>query len=184
MALPPSVSCLHFGFGSYVWFPPRHLFGLRLVFPFEYLQRLHDSMIGPALVQRRVLNDPWTYELSRAMPYPEVHLLLQWFWSPFFPSFSGSAPFFFICLGIYFDFIPVPDCFCCLGLGHFFNNCFGLWPYAWLLDLTTRCGGIYSLISMFGVAASSTPFSWSFGMNFVIFHRSECGLHIRLSRVG
>ena len=89
--------------------PPWHLFGLRLVFPFEYLQHLHDSMIGPALVQRWVLHDPWTYEPSRIMPYPEVHLLLHWFWSPFLPSFSGYAPFFCICLGTYFAFISVPD---------------------------------------------------------------------------
>ena len=72
--------------------PPRHLFGIRLVFPFEHLQRLHDSMIGPALVQRWVLHDPWTYEPSRAMPYPEVHLLLHWFWSPFFAFIFGLCP--------------------------------------------------------------------------------------------
>ena len=118
MALPPSVSCLHFGFGSYVWFPPRHLFGLRLVFPFEYLQRLHDSMIGPALVQRWVLHDPWTYEPSRAMPYPEVHLLLHWFWSPFLPSFLGYAPFFCICLGTYFAFIS--------GFASLLGTCVGI----------------------------------------------------------
>ena len=142
--------------------PPRHLFGLRLVFPFEYLQRLHDSMIGPALVQPWVLHDPWAYEPSHAMPYPKVHLLLHWFWSPLLPSFLGYAPFFCICLGIYyafisgfasflgtcvgisrlqfgfywdpsalvlvplFAFISVPDCFFCLGLGPFFNGCFGL----------------------------------------------------------
>ena len=70
--------------------PPRHLFGIRLVFPFEHLQRLHDSMIGPALVQRWVLHDPWTYEPSRAMPYPEVHHL-HWCLSPFSPSFSRYA---------------------------------------------------------------------------------------------
>ena len=100
--------------------PPRHLFGLRLVFPFEYLQRLHDSMIGPALVQRWVLHDPWTYEPSRAMPYPEVHHL-HWCLSPFSPSFSR-----YDCLGIYFAFISVPDCFFCSGIGHFFSGCFGL----------------------------------------------------------
>ena len=114
------------GFDYCALSPPRHLFGLRLVFPFEYLQRLHDSMIGPALVQRWVLHDPWTSEPSRAMPYPEVHLLLHCFWSPLLPSFLGYAPFFCICLGIYFGFISVPDCFFCLGLGPFFKGCFGL----------------------------------------------------------
>ena len=114
------------GFDYCALSPPRHLFGLRLVFPFKYLQRLHDSMIGPALVQRWFLHDPWTYEPSHAMPYPEVHLLLHWFWSPFLTSFSGYAPFFCICLGIYFAFISVHDCFFCLGLGPFFNGCFVL----------------------------------------------------------
>ena len=108
-----TVLCLHLGISLD-----------RLVFSFEYLQRLHDSIIGPALVQRWVLHDPWTYEPSRAMPYPEVHLLLHRFWSPF--SFSGYAPFFCICLGIYFAFISVPDCLFCLGLGPFFKGCFGL----------------------------------------------------------
>ena len=51
-------------------------------------------------------------------------------------------------------------------------------------SLSTRCGGIYSLISLFRIAASSTPLSWSFGMNFVIIRRPPCGLHVRLSRVG
>ena len=78
------------GFDYCALSPPRHLFGLRLVFPFEYLQRLHDSMIGPALVQRWVLHYPWTYEPSRPMPYPEVHLLLHWFWSPSLPLFERS----------------------------------------------------------------------------------------------
>ena len=99
--------------------------GLRFVFPFEYLQRLHDSVIGHALVQPWVLRDPWTYEPLRAMLCPEVHLLLHWFWFPFLPSFLGYAPF-CICLGIYLAFISVPDCFLCLSLGPFFNGCFGL----------------------------------------------------------
>ena len=84
------------------------------------------NVSGPVLVQRWVLNDPWTYAPSRAMPYPEVHLLLHWFWSPFLPSFSGYAPFLCICLGIYFAFISVPDGFFYLGLGPFLNGCFGL----------------------------------------------------------
>ena len=114
------------GFDYCALSPPRHLFGLRQVFSFEYLQRLHDSMIDPALVQRWVLHYPWTYGPSRAMPCPEVHLLLHWFSSPFLPSFSGYAPFCCICLGIHFAYIWVPDCFLCLGLGPFFNGCFGL----------------------------------------------------------
>ena len=94
MALPPSVSCLHFGFWLLRLVSTPTSIGLRLVFPFEYLQRLHDSMVGPAIVQLWVLHDPWTYEFSRSMPYPEVHLLLHWFWSPFLPPFLGYAPFF------------------------------------------------------------------------------------------
>ena len=71
---------------------PRHLYGLRLVIPFEYLHRLHDSMISPALVRPWVLHDPWTYEPSRAMPCPEVCIFLHWFLSLFLPSFLGCAP--------------------------------------------------------------------------------------------
>ena len=56
------------GFDYCALSPPRHLFGLRLVFHFDYLQRLHDAFIGPALVQPWDLHDPWTYEPSRAMP--------------------------------------------------------------------------------------------------------------------
>ena len=37
---------------------------------------------------------------------------------------------------------------------------------------------------LFRTAASSTPVSWSFGMNFVTIRRPPCGLHVRLSRVG
>ena len=104
MALPPSVSCLHFGFWLLRLVPPRHLFGLRLVFPLEYLQRLHDSMIGHALVQPWVLRDPWTYEPLRAMLCPEVHLLLHWFWFPFLPSFLGYASSAFVLVYIWPSF--------------------------------------------------------------------------------
>ena len=44
--------------------------------------------------------------------------------------------------------------------------------------------GIYCLISLFRIAASSTPLFWSCGMNFVIIRQPPFGLHIRLSRVG
>ena len=63
MALPPSVLCLHFGFWLLRLVPTPTSIGLRFVFPFEYLHRLHyDSMIGPALVYPRVPHGPWTYE--------------------------------------------------------------------------------------------------------------------------
>ena len=52
-----------------------------------------------------------------------------------------------------------------------------LLPYLWRLDLVTRYGGSYNIISLFRIAASS------FGMKFVSIHRPPCGLHIRLSRV-
>ena len=32
------------------------------------------------------------------------------------------------------------------------------WPYPWRLGLITKCGGIYCLMSLFRIAASSTPF--------------------------
>ena len=118
MAPPPSVSCLHFGFWILGLVPTPTSNGLRFVFPFEYLQRLHDSMIGHALVQPWVLNDPWTCEPSRAMPYPEVWILRHWFWSPFLPSLLGYAPFFCICLGIYFAFIS--------GFASFLGSCVGI----------------------------------------------------------
>ena len=92
------------GFDYCALSPPRHLFRLRLVFSLECLQRLHDSIIDSALVQRWVLHDPWTFEPSRAIPYPEVHLLLRWFWSPFLPSFLGYDPFFCICLSTKYIF--------------------------------------------------------------------------------
>ena len=45
-----------------------------------------------------------------------------------------------------FSFISVPGSFFWFGPGPSYSGCFGLGPYPWLLDLTTMCGGIYSLI--------------------------------------
>ena len=92
VAPPPSVACLHFGFWILRLVPPPTSIGLRSVVLFLCVLRLHNSMIGRALVQPWVLHDPWTYEPSRAMPYPAVHLLLRWFWSPFLPFFLGEVP--------------------------------------------------------------------------------------------
>ena len=110
------------GFDYCAWCPPRYLFGFRLVFPFEYFHRLHhDSMIGPAIVYPQFPHGPWTYEPPRTKPYPEIYLLLRWFWSPIclyfrfcflllhlscsrFCLHSGFAVF-CIGLGIHFAFI-------------------------------------------------------------------------------
>ena len=58
----------------------------------QYLHRLNESMIGPALVHPWVLQGPWTYDRPRTMPCPEVCLHLHWFWSPFCPHFGFCPP--------------------------------------------------------------------------------------------
>ena len=41
------------------------------------------------------------------------------------------------------------------------------WSYPWRLGLITRCGGIYSLMSLFRIPAPSTPFPGLLGKTFV-----------------
>jgi len=100
--------------------------------------------------------------------------------------------FFYICLGVSFAFVLGS----CIFLQHWYwflqpsfrwmspSVGFVLVPLLNGSSLNTRCGGIYSLNSLFRIAASSTPLFWSFGMNFVVIRRPPCGLHMRLSRVG
>ena len=138
---------------------------------------------------------------------PEFHTDLD-IWAPrtrpyselFFFSFGLGLPFVFDSGFVYF--------YICLGISSAFvlGSCIFLQHWYWFLlpsfrlvspsaglvlvplfsgpSPNTRCRGIYSLISLFRIAASSTPLFWSFGMNFVIIRRPPCGLHIRLSRVG
>ena len=93
------------GFDYCAWCPPRYLFGLRLVFPFEYLHRLHhDSMIGPALVYPWFLYGPGTYEphaQGRTLRFAAFCIGLG---LPF-AFILGSTSFFCICLGLSFAFI-------------------------------------------------------------------------------
>ena len=165
--------------------------GLRFVFPFEHLHCLHyGSMIGPALVYPRVPREPWTYEphahhrtVSSAFSPLVLVLLLS---SILVCLVLLHLPWYLFSLRFRFvhflsalvltpsAFPSVNVCFCRFSLRPSFSD-----P-----SLNTRCGVIYSLISLFRIAASSTPFFWSFGMNFVIIRRPPCGLHIRLSRVG
>ena len=138
----------------------------------------------------RVPHRPWTYEphaQGRSLSYtffsfglglPCVLILVLSTASTFalvslLPSF-GCLQFPSALLLFSSAFLSVNVSFCRFSLGPSFSD-----P-----SLNTRCGGIYSLISLFRIAASSTPLSWSFGMNFVIIRRPLCGLHIRLSRVG
>ena len=97
--LLPSVSCLHFGFWILRLVPTPTSIGLRFVFPFKYLHRLHyESMIGPALVYPRVPHRPWTYE-----PHAQGRTLRSTFsyfgLGIYFVFTSGFAYFFYICLG-------------------------------------------------------------------------------------
>ena len=211
MALPPSVSSLHFGFWFLRLVPTPTSVGLRFVFPFEYLHRLHyDSMIGPALAYPRVSHGSWTYgphaqgcTLSSTIFYFGVGisclhfwiclLLLLWSWYLF------CLPFWFCLLllhlylswylfCLHFEFLHFPSALVAISSALLSVNVsfcrFSLGPSFSYPSLSTRCGGIYSLISLFRIAAFSTPLSWSFGMNFVIIRRPPCGLHIRLSRLG
>ena len=119
-------------------------------------------MIGPALVHPRVPHGPWTYE-----PHAHGRTLSSVFFGLGLPFVfnSGFVYFFYICLGIFSAFV--------LG------SCIFLQHWYWFLlpsfrvvspspglildplfsgsSLNTRCGGIYSLISLFRIAASSTP---------------------------
>ena len=141
--------------------------------------------------------DTWA---PRTRPYPEfsflllcfwclfcLHvwfclLLLHLYWYLFSPHFGflhlASASVLTSSVCLYFDW--------CLLLPVQSWSLFD-WPFPSRLGLNTRCGGSYSLISSFRIATSSTPLSWSFGMNFVIIRRPPCGLHglhKRLSREG
>ena len=106
MPFPPSVSCLHFGFWILRLVPTPTSIGLRFVFPFEYLHRLHyDSMIGPALVYPRVPHGPWTYE-----PHAQGRTLSSTFYFGLGISFvlkSGFA-YFYVCLGTSLSSFWVP----------------------------------------------------------------------------
>ena len=109
------------GFGLLRLVPTPISIGLRFVFPFGYLHRLHyDSMIGPTLVYPRVPHGAWTYEphaqgrslsstffslvlvsllssilvLSTASTFALVSLLPS-FWVP---AFSFSIGYDFFCL--------------------------------------------------------------------------------------
>ena len=128
----------------------------------------------------------------RTRPYHEFNFLLIWSWSLFLSSIL-------VCLLLLrlpwylFRLLVLGSCIFFQHWYWFILRSFRLMsPSAGLVlvplfsdpILNTRCGGIYSLISLFRIAASSTPHFWSFGMNFVIIRRPPCGLHIRLSRVG
>ena len=66
-------------------------------------------------------------------------LLRRWSSNPFCLDFG----FWFFCFGLGPCFIG------CFALGSSFGGRFGLWPYPWSLDLTMRCGGIYSRLRCF-----------------------------------
>ena len=181
MAPSPSVSCLRFGFWILRLVPTPTFIGLRFVFPSEYLHRLHyDSMIRPALVYPRVQHGPWTYE-----PHAQGRTLSFTFF-----SLGLGLPFcfqFWFCLlllhllwylfCLHFGFLHFPSALVLLSSAFLSVNVpfcrFTLDPSFSSPSLNTRCGGIYSLISLFRIAASSTPLSWSFGMNFVIIRRRQ-----------
>ena len=172
MAPPHSVSCLHFGFSILRLLPTPTSIGLRFVFPSEYLHRLHcDSMIGPHSYYPRVPHGPWTYEPhAHGRTLSSVFFLL-WSWSPspfclqfwfcqllHLPWYLFSLRFGFLhfpsaLVLISSAFLSVNVSFCGLILVPLFSGS----------SLSTRCGGMYSLISLFRIAASSTPLFWSFG---------------------
>ena len=105
------------GFDYCAWCPPRYLFGLRLVLPFEYLHRLHhDSMIGLALVYPPFLHGPWhmsPHAQGRTLRFASFYIGFDLT----FAFISDSASFFWICLGLSFAFISGFTSFFCLDLG-------------------------------------------------------------------
>ena len=143
--LLPSVSCLHFGFWILRLVPTPTSIGLRFVFPFKYLHRLHyDSMIGPALVYPQVLHVPWTYEPQRTRPYPEFCLLLHWSW-------------YLCCLHFWFFLILLPSYTFCL--------------YSWLCILLLHLSRISTaFLSGFCILSSSLVLIFPFA-----FYRFSLG---------
>ena len=157
MATPPSVSCLHLGFWILCLVPTPTSIGLRFVFPSEYLHRLHhDSMIGPALVYPQVPHEPWTYE-------PHAHgRTLSFAFSPLvLVSFCLQL---WLCLlllhspwylfSLRFGFLHFPSALVLISSTFLSVNVSFCRAYP---SLNTRCGEIYSVISLFRIAASSTP---------------------------
>ena len=179
-----------FGFWILRLVPTSTSIGLRFVFPSEYLHRLHwfDDRPRPRIPPSSTPTlDIWA---PRTRPYSNLCFFSFGLGLHFVVNFR-FVYFFYIRHGISSAFVLGS----CSFLQHwywFLLPSFRLMSRSaglvlvhlfWNPSLNTRCEGTYSLISLFRIGASSTPLFWSFGVNFVIIRRSQCGLHIRLSRV-